>query len=271
MKIPKPLSSFHLRTIALVSMFIDHFGKVLLGDLLNASHSVTNAMRASDSLRDVVLVAVHRAQNVLWPLFDATHCIGRLAFPLYCFLLVQGFLHTRSRAKYALRLGILALVSEIPFDLAFSDTVFEPISNNVFVTLLAGLLLIWGVSALEARLSRIDKRSLRTAAMAAGTIVIWIAACALMESVLNADYGMSGLTAILAMYLLRRLPAAGVAVGCTALVVLNLSVMQVFGYLTLIPIALYSGKKGPSAKAFYYLFYPAHLLLLVLLRVLLNI
>ena len=63
-KLPKPLTSFHLRTIALISMLIDHFGKVILSDLLDASLSVTNAMRASGALRDVILVAVHRHQDV---------------------------------------------------------------------------------------------------------------------------------------------------------------------------------------------------------------
>ena len=272
MQLPKPLTSFHLRTIALISMFIDHFAKAFLGDLLNASHTVTNAMRASSALRDVVLVAAHRNQGTLWMLFDISHWIGRLAFPLYCFLLVQGFLHTRSKPKYALRLGILALLSEIPFDLAFFDTVLEFRNNNVFFTLLAGLLLIWGVSSLETLLARrMDGRALRYAAMAAGTIVLWMAACMLMTGVLCSDYGSSGIATILAMYLLRRLPCAGMAAGCTALMVLNLSIEQIFGFFALIPTALYGGKKGPSAKAFYYLFYPAHLLLFVLLRALLNI
>ncbi|MBQ2706882.1 MAG: hypothetical protein IJF67_01355, partial [Clostridia bacterium] len=88
MKLPKPLTSFHLRTIALISMLIDHFGKVILSDLLDASLSVTNAMRASDALRDVILVAVHRHQDILRVLYDVSHFIGRMAFPLYCFLLV---------------------------------------------------------------------------------------------------------------------------------------------------------------------------------------
>ena len=271
MKLPKPLTSFHLRTIALISMLIDHFGKVILSDLLDASLSVTNAMRASDALRDVILVAVHRHQDILRVLYDVSHFIGRMAFPLYCFLLVQGFLYTRSKGKYALRLGILAVISEIPFDLAFQKTVFEFWNNNVFFSLFEGLLLIWAVSALEAYCARIDETRRRTAMRMAGTLGLYIAACLLMAAALRSDYSMPGITGILFMYLLRRKPVLSVGAGCAALVVLFTSMRQIFGFAAMIPVALYGGEKGPSAKAFYYLFYPAHLLLLVLLRLLLNI
>lgn len=271
MKTPKPLTSFHLRLLALISMFFDHFAVTLLADLLNGTHAVTNAMRASSNLRDIILVWCSRNEGLLWSCYDWMRWMGRLAFPLYCFLIVQGFLYTRSRLKYAGRLALLAVISEIPFDLALMDSVLEFRSNNVFFTLLAGLLLIWGISRLETLCAKIGRRWLSWTALAGGGILLFAAAYWTMEHVLHSDYGISGLAAILLMYLLRRYPLPAVAAGCAATVVLNLSMTQLFSFAALIPAALYGGGKGRSMKVFFYGFYPLHLLLLVLAQVLLNV
>ena len=71
--------------------------------------------------------------------------IGRVSFPLICFLLVQGFFYTHSRRKYLFRLWCFALVSEIPYDLAFFGRVWNPWNQNVFVTLAIGLMMLLGL------------------------------------------------------------------------------------------------------------------------------
>ena len=62
-------------------------------------------------------------------------------------------MHTRSRRNYLLRLGGFALVSEIPFDLAFSEKMIDPSSQNVFFTLLIGIfvLTVWEWSGRNVR------------------------------------------------------------------------------------------------------------------------
>ncbi len=100
------MSGFLLKLLALVTMLIDHTGHVLF-------------------------------PGVMWMRY-----IGRLAFPIYCFLLVEGFLHTRDLRKYMGRLAVFAVISEIPFDLAIYGEFFEPAHQNVFITLLFGLMAI---------------------------------------------------------------------------------------------------------------------------------
>ena len=72
--------------------------------------------------------------------------VGRLTFPLYAFLIAEGFFHTADRRRYALRLLGLALLSEIPFDLIQFSTPFFPFHQNTVFTLLLGL---WAISGLD--------------------------------------------------------------------------------------------------------------------------
>jgi len=72
---------------------------------------------------------------------------GRLAFPIFAFLAVEGYFHTRSFKRYALRMLLFAVLSEVPFDLMYGGTVFYPVHQNVIWTLLLGLL---GIRLMEA-------------------------------------------------------------------------------------------------------------------------
>ncbi|MEG1773614.1 MAG: TraX family protein, partial [Oscillospiraceae bacterium] len=101
------LSGFSLKLIALASMTVDHAGVVLFEQL------------------------------------EWMRMVGRLAFPIYAFLLVEGFVHTRHRGRYCLRLGMFALLSEWPFDLAVFGGA-DMRGQNVFFTLLLGVLMLWG-------------------------------------------------------------------------------------------------------------------------------
>ena len=66
-------------------------------------------------------------------------CAGRLAFPIFAFLVAEGFVRTRSRARYARRLLIFAIVSEVPFDLLAAGRLVYPLRQNVLWTFLIAL------------------------------------------------------------------------------------------------------------------------------------
>lgn len=201
---------------------------------------------------------------------------GRLAFPIFAFQISEGFFHTADRKRYARRLLVFALLSEIPFDLLYGSTVFYPFHQNVLFTLLLGLL---AVSAIDrARRERTAKRAVQAALVLPGTL--------LLAAVGMADYGWRGMLTVVAFYALRDFPGAWLA-QLAAMVLLNIVGFQgllipLFGWnfptqgfavLALLPIWLYNGRPGRKSRALqygFYAFYPAHMLILYLLFSLLR-
>lgn len=202
-------------------------------------------------------------------------CVGRLAFPIFAFQTAEGFFHTSNIKKYALRLLMFGLVSEIPFNLLQGSSVFYPFHQNVMFTLLLGLLAVSGLE--KARRERTAK------AMALGLLAAL--GCCLLGAVGFVDYGAMGVFTVVLFYLLRGFRGAWLG-QLAAMILLNIVLfkgqclllplfgwvlefpVQGFAVLALIPIWLYNGKKGRSSKALQYgayAFYPAHILILYLI------
>jgi len=214
----KPLSQEGLKLIACVTMLIDHVG------------------------------AVFFPQN-LW-----LRVIGRLAFPIYCFLLAEGARYTKNPAKYALRLFIGLLLSEIPFDLALNGQISWAHQSVMFTLLLAFFMAqtmkklpLWGKVLV--------------------VIPFYFAA-----ELLHTDYGGLGIVMAAVFIIGRELPEALLFQTCGLLAVnlawFSTSFIQPFAVAAMIPISLYSGKKATQSKLLqwaFYLFYPAHLLVLWLI------
>ena len=250
----KRITGYHLKMIALFTMLIDHVGAVLLYRYIVAIHGYNDAL----------LVGI----------YELMRYVGRMAFPLYCFLLVEGFRHTKSVGKYALRLGVFALISEVPFDLAIEGTVWEPDYNNVFFTLLIGLLLIWGISYIERFYEFWKERNLDRFIGTLFTIALGILLTApaafIAEYVLHTDYGMGGVLAILVLYLLRNYRSLAYVAAVLILYIFAGST-EILALAMLFPLSLYDGSRGKQTKYLYYAFYPAHLLVLGLLCMVLGI
>ncbi len=188
--------------------------------------------------------------------------IGRIAFPLFAFLIVQGFLHTSNLKRYMLRLGIFALLSEIPFDFAFwgfPNTTFLFYRQNIFFTLLLGLIAI-------ALLDQIHKNYQgQPLFMNVLMIVVILAACFTLITIRGSylDYGY-GILVIVAFYFGRQ--SRNVSVLLFILITGFLfGDIQLMAILAAPFIYLYNGEKGPSFKYAFYAFYPVHLVILRLI------
>lgn len=171
--------------------------------------------------------------------------IGRLAFPIYCFLIVEGFHHTRDVMKYILRLGIFAVLSELPFDLCFRGRLWDPGHQNVFFSLLMGVTLL---VVLE-RIHEIPAK------------LVVVASFCLIAQQIHCDYRYIGILMILFYECFRGIPFMKYFSQMLCNIKFS-TLLQNLGCFALIPIALYNGKRGPSMKYFFYAAYPVHLLIL---------
>ena len=221
----KGLSGSTLKIIAMVTMLIDHIGAAVLARMIIAGN--------------VELYDTYRVLRMM----------GRIAFPIFCFLLVEGFCYTRNAKKYAARLCLFAVISEVPFDLAFASKVLEFEYQNVFFTLAIGLLTIMAYkkvaeSAIE---NPMTKWFLQLAVAVTGGFA---------AELLKTDYGMLGVVVIVAFYAVRAYRGAQIAMGCI------LFVENITALLAFVPVWLYNGTRGLNVKWLFYVFYPAHLLVL---------
>ena len=204
-------------------------------------------------------------------------CIGRIAFPIFAFLTVEGYFHTRDFRRYLLRLLVFALLSEIPFDLVCGGSVFYPFHQNVLWTFLIALLLIHGIEKVRQRGNRV-----LTAAVAALAAVFGY----LLGFATFVDYFGPGILTVLVFYLFRGRDLTCFLGQAICLYWIHVEMLGGYSYpvtlfghpflvvqqglalLALVPIWLYKGQRGFSHKAVqygFYAFYPLHILILSLI------
>ncbi len=268
------ICGFTLKMIAVISMFIDHLGATVVLGFLYAARNVTETVRNSEGLVDQITVWVFNNWDLALSVYETMRYIGRIAFPIYCFLIVEGFLHTKNVAKYALRLGIFALVSEIPFDLAFNEGWLDLSSNNVFFTLLIGLLVIWGISYVERRRKIWKEKNVNpflslVLSIITGLVLVGVGAF-IARKILFTDYGAAGVITIVVMYLLRKKPWQGFLLAVIVLTIMTNS-SEIVALLGAVLVCYYNGERGKNMKYFFYAFYPVHLIILWFVTMILGI
>ena len=235
------LSQESLKLIACMTMLVDHLAVIIVMGSLYSTH---HGMRLE--------------------IYETMRLIGRIAFPIYCFLLAEGSAHTHNHARYGLRLAICALLSELPYDLALWGRITWQ-HQNVMVTLFLGF------CALEV-MKRCPNLPLK--------LLLALPFAALAEFA-GGDYGAKGIMLVVLFALTRRIPHRHLAqvLGIWFIFSPNHAMFlnwtrrfsittQEWAVLAILPITLYDGRKVTKSKAVqwgFYLFYPAHLLLLYLI------
>lgn len=202
----------------------------------------------------LLTMAVDHIGYRLFPEADILRMIGRLAFPLFVFMLVEGFIHTHSRWKYLGRLALFALASEVPYrlfthgSLLWAVMLTDPLAN-VFYELTLIFIAVWSVQR------AVEKNKLFFALTAL---------CVLAASLLGTMYGWYGVVMGICFYIFRD--KRPIAILCLAALTIlycveHGSTFQIYAILAGIPIYFYNGQRGPRLpKYFAYIFYPAHLL-----------
>lgn len=226
------INGAQLKYIAFASMFIDHFNKAIITPFLTGTGPL----------------------NVITRIFDI---LGRIAFPIFAFMIVEGFFKTKSRWKYLRNLLVFAAISEIPYDMFQSAVFINTWSQNILWGLALGLFTIMVIDKLK---EKIIKRPLRI------FVSIFIVTLSSLGSMLiSADYEYYAIIIIYIYYLFydKRLLASGLSY----LVIIK-EIYAILGFAT---VLLYNGEKGKQNKIFNYLFYPVHLLILGIIRMILKI
>lgn len=241
------ISNSTLKLIAITAMLIDHIGAVILEPIIIQSYRDGGMM--SGNLLQI---------NNFMRLF-----IGRVAFPIFCFLLVEGFTRTRNVWKYAARLLIFAVISEVPFDLALRQRVFDAGYQNVFFTLFIGLFVI----ILADLAAKIFGRT-------APAVLLGLPAVALgmyLAKLLRTDYAAYGVLCITVLYFFRTSRRGQILAGTVAFIVgdiiINGGTSELLAPLGFIAVACYNGERGLRMKYLFYVFYPLHLLILSGIRI----
>ena len=240
----KGLSGNALKMIACVLMFFDHLSQgVALNSLGFTPSYVANewGLPILSGLPTAELLAM------------VATLAGRIAFPIFCFFLVQGVLLSGDFKKQIQRLLLFALISEVPFDLGLFGQAFYWDHQNVFFELALGATTI---VAMKKTLDG-DKKGKQAYA------VLLFIATALLAEFLRFDYGASGIIAMVLFFLVCSDRRRTMLMGLIAF----LFEAPLYGtvYLSLPLIYQYNGKRGRGGKWFFYIFYPAHLLALYLL------
>ena len=234
----KGISGAILKWLALVTMLIDHIGATII-----RHYRILPNCPASIKLT-----------------YEIMRNIGRIAFPIFIFLLVEGYQHTKSRKKYLMRLLVFAVISEVPFDMAFKNSFWNIGYQNVFFTLSLGLIAIWLMDEIKKRSSLHIKEPVAAAAYTNLLSLGVIAVFCLLAEFMETDYHSVGIFAIAVAWLLKDKRYLQMPACCLTLRLS--SKREWYAFIACLPILFYNGKRGKQHKYFSYFFYPVHLLIL---------
>lgn len=212
----------------------------------------------------IAMTADHVGLQLL-PGFGFLRIIGRLAFPIFAYMIAEGCQYTKNRKKYLLTLAVMALLYQLVYFFAM-DSVYQ----GIFVTFSLSVSLIFAVDHAE------ERRTVPSCLLAVGVLLTIVFLCSVLPrlwttSDFEVDYGLCGVLLPAAVYFERR------RVGKLIMTALLLTLLalewggaQWFGLLALIPLACYNGQRGKyKMKNLFYIYYPAHLVVIWLLDMLL--
>jgi hypothetical protein len=210
-----------------------------------------------DHVNNALITPMLDGSGFLLYLSNIFSILGRIAFPIFVFFIVEGFFKTKNRGKYLLTLIVFGIISEVPFDMFTSKTFFNPYWNNMMFTLALCLISIWIIDVL--------KEKIKSKALWYTVSIIIVIFSGFLSMQLSLDYDYHAVVAAYIFYIFYDKPLIGAGLGYLSIIK---EIYSVFGFaLTL----TYNGKRGKQCKWINYLFYPVHIFILGILRFYLNI
>jgi len=221
-----------LKYVAFISMLIDHVNNALITPYLDGT-------------------------GFLLYLSNIFSVLGRIAFPIFVFFIVEGFFKTDSRKKYLMALLIFGVISEVPFDMFTSKTFFSPYWNNILFTLALCLVTIWIIDTLKEKIYN------KILWYVVSVIIVGIFGFLAME--LSLDYDYHAIVVAYIFYIFYDKPILGAGLGYLSII------KELYSFIGFAITLTYNGERGKQYRWINYFFYPVHLLILGLLRFYLDI
>lgn len=231
------LSCNVLKSIACIFMVLDHIGYGILHNYMIA--------HAMDILPD--------QYKDLNNIYEILRGIGRLAFPIFCFFLVEGFLRTRSVIKYAIRLLVFGLVSEIPFDLGLFGEAFHWDHQNIMITFFLAILMLCTIKWLSSNILGLSQWVVYF------TLVCTVIAFADVAYLLKVDYSWKCMLLVAVLYFTRSMPTFKLLAGAAA------TCWEKYAPISFVLLHFYDPSEKPKHKYEFYIFYPANFLIIYLI------
>lgn len=226
------LNGAELKYIAFLSMLIDHVNNGVVTPFLDG-------------------------KGTLLYISNIFSILGRIAFPIFIFFIVEGFFKTRNRKRYLFNLVLFGIISEVPFDLFTSKVLYNPNWNNMMFTLALCLVTIWIIDEVK---DRINNKYLWY-----GVSLVIVMAFGLLAMQLSLDYDYHGIILAYVFYIFYDRPVMSATIGYVSII------KELYSFLGFAMTITYNGKRGKQNKWINYFFYPVHLLILGIIRIYFNI
>lgn len=271
---PVPQSGFpanFLKIFAALTMLIDHAAITLVYAKMAAYPEYVTLVFSGETIAEEVAATIPAEFLSLYSMYRVMRLVGRIAFPIFAFLLFEGFMHTSNHKRYLLRVGLCALLAEIPFNLIVTTaapvyrltgvetSLLYPNYQNTVFTLFLALLMLCAMKWLEPSEDLPKTAFVRWL----GQLACVLAAC-VISVVARLDYSYICILFVTVLYFFRYNKKMQIIFGCLIFLVTNTDIAALLAF---VPIAMYNGYiiRSKKFKYFFYIFYPAHLLVLYLI------
>ena len=223
----------------------------------------------------MVSMALDHIGLLFFPTADIFRILGRIAFPIFAYMIAEGCRYTKNRAKYLGMIGAMAVAFQVVYFVAMGS-----LYQGILVTFSLAIITIYSIDGIL-HTKKFWERFASTAAFAFVVVFVFVLPILLTETDFDIDYGIWGILLPVAVYFL---PNHAWRVGGLAVLLLiraihytlfpigSLGLLQWFSLVTVPLLALYNGKRGRAKmKYVFYIFYPAHLVILYGIDILITL
>lgn len=273
----KGMAASTMKVLVIISLFLQSLNIVVMDPFLDVEsvgkslEPVAEGFKAvftpewrlsANSMYKDAITEFFDAKAGAWTMYLVFSIVGSFAVPLLCFVVLQEFLTSENKRNDVLIFGMFAIASEIPYDLAMKGQFLEYTTQNMFVGIFLGLLVVWAMDT-------ISNKMMRSAFIKYFVSMLVFLLGILMAIITKTYFFIFPVLIIVCMYIFREKKMLGPVIGCFAMT--TVSPYYLCSFVSLIPINMFNGKIEKKLKYMLPIFYPVHLLILFIIAKCMNL